>query len=552
MPAEIFQERIAVEILNVDVVVTDKKGRPVEGLGRDDFELRVDGQEVPIANFYSVSATGTPMPALQAADEAAGDEDETSSPVEDPLQLVVYFDSFYLTPQSRKRVLRDMPVFLERQVAAGARVMLVQRAEAPRILTPFTTDLGELEAGLARVEEEPAGGLRQRAARSSVQRSIEDVYRKCEESAYLVPCVDCFEQMVELARLYSAEAIQERRSAMSALGALVNALSVLEGKKALLHVSDGIQQQTGVDVFFYIGDKLCPERRQDLQVYDTHQDVNDLNALVSRANASRVTLYTLEAAGLRNFSSASAENADFRFTPSPLNDQIRFANLQGTLYYISNETGGKAILNANQFAPDLEKLTSEFRTYYSLGYQPRHPGGGETHRVSVKVEKGGYQVRYRRSILHKKPEQQLADRALGAVMFNVTENPLAAQIRTGSPSPGSDGRLSVPIDIAVPVEKLTLVPQDGARLGRLSVVVAAPDEKGKETEIRKKDIDVHLPLESTGDAAEVYRFGVVVELAPGEYNLGIGIWDEVGATGSFLSLQVEARAESESSAEAAD
>ena len=60
-PESIFQDTIGVEIVNIDVVVTDKKGHAVEGLTRDDFELRVDGEKVPIANFYAVVAnTATP------------------------------------------------------------------------------------------------------------------------------------------------------------------------------------------------------------------------------------------------------------------------------------------------------------------------------------------------------------------------------------------------------------------------------------------------------------------------------------------------------------
>jgi hypothetical protein len=35
---------------------------------------------------------------------------------------------------------------------------------------------------------------------------------------------------------------------------------------------------------------------------------------------------------------------------------------------------------------DLDRLTDDFRSYYSLGYQPLCPGGGERHRVSVEVD----------------------------------------------------------------------------------------------------------------------------------------------------------------------
>ena len=49
-----FGEVVEVTIANVEVVVTDSKGQPITGLGRDDFELRVDGVPVAISNFFTV------------------------------------------------------------------------------------------------------------------------------------------------------------------------------------------------------------------------------------------------------------------------------------------------------------------------------------------------------------------------------------------------------------------------------------------------------------------------------------------------------------------
>ena len=49
-------ETVDVNVVNVEVVVTDKKGNPIHGLSQGDFELIEDGRPVEIANFYSVDA----------------------------------------------------------------------------------------------------------------------------------------------------------------------------------------------------------------------------------------------------------------------------------------------------------------------------------------------------------------------------------------------------------------------------------------------------------------------------------------------------------------
>lgn len=535
-PADLFAEEIGVEIVSIDVAVTDKKGRAVEGLTREDFEVRIDGREVEIANFYAVSGTSeTPRAAGEAWEPAVG----AAAAPRDPFHLIVYFDSFYLTPISRKRVLEDLPAFFERALADGARILVAAHVQDLKVLSPFTTDRGELAAALAATAEAPAVGLQQVTAHRLTLQNIQDVYKVCDESPFLDPCIDCLEQMVELARFYSLGVTTERRGAVAALGDIVNALSVLEGRKAVLYLSDGIQQQPGIDLFYYIGEQLCPHKRQQFQEHYLRQNVEDLNDIVARANASRVTFYALETAGARNFSSASAEYADSFFKPSPTNDMIRIANLQGTLHYISSETGGKPILNANQLAADLDKLAGEFGTHYSLGYQPQHPGRGLTHRVSVKVSKPGYEVRYRRSFLHKKPEQQLADRALGAVFFAVATNPLEAAVEVQAQSPGEEGRIVVPLEVSVPLSRLILLPREDGRHGRMTVIVAAPDENNDQIAIRRKEIPVSLPLDATPGDGDLYRFGVNVELVPGTYRLGVGIWDDFAAAGSFLNVSVE-------------
>ena len=53
-PSSIFGETIDVRVVNVEVVVTDRQGNRVTGLGPGDFRLRVDGKDVPIEYFTEV------------------------------------------------------------------------------------------------------------------------------------------------------------------------------------------------------------------------------------------------------------------------------------------------------------------------------------------------------------------------------------------------------------------------------------------------------------------------------------------------------------------
>ena len=77
--ADVFAAGVDVEVVNVDVVVSDRQGRPVTGLGPEDFELRVDGESVAVRYFAA------PAPA-------------EARPRERPLYLAIYLDRAFLRP----------------------------------------------------------------------------------------------------------------------------------------------------------------------------------------------------------------------------------------------------------------------------------------------------------------------------------------------------------------------------------------------------------------------------------------------------------------------
>src|SRR5215203_2242021 len=63
--------RTGVDLVTVDVVVLDGKGRPVEGLGRDDFTISEDGRRQDISEFQAVAVSRPVGPG--AADVISGE-----------------------------------------------------------------------------------------------------------------------------------------------------------------------------------------------------------------------------------------------------------------------------------------------------------------------------------------------------------------------------------------------------------------------------------------------------------------------------------------------
>src|SRR5918994_577479 len=64
-PAEVL--RVFTELVQTDVMVFDKQGRFVNGLTKDNFELKIDGKPKPIAFFETITSGSASEEAQLAA-----------------------------------------------------------------------------------------------------------------------------------------------------------------------------------------------------------------------------------------------------------------------------------------------------------------------------------------------------------------------------------------------------------------------------------------------------------------------------------------------------
>src|SRR5262245_50162579 len=132
---ETFTDEIEVSLVNLEVVVADRKGKSVSGLTKDDFQVLEDGKPVEVTNFYAETAS------------ASGSAEPRS--IDQRLSLVVFVDDYNTEPESRNSILNGLTEFLTHSVSPGDQVMLVRFGRSLEVRKPFTTDVG---AVLAEVE----------------------------------------------------------------------------------------------------------------------------------------------------------------------------------------------------------------------------------------------------------------------------------------------------------------------------------------------------------------------------------------------------------------
>ena len=523
-----FVDVVNVDVVNVDVFVTDRSGKPITGLTKEDFEILEDGRPVSITHFYAEheeeGAVQRPtLPAPPGSAAAAAEE----VPEEQRLYLVVYVDNFNIRPFNRNRVFARLREWLNANVRAEDRVMLVSYNRTFKQRVPFTTDPRLIAGALLEMEKETGFAIH----RDSERRQLIEEIEEAEHIGAVMGSV----------RTYASSYYNDLMFTIDAMKDFVASLGGLPGRKALVYVSDGIPQTPGEDIYYLLSEKF-QDSSSVLMGAREFDAARRFSELANQANGNRVTFYMIDAAGLRTMTAASAEQRTAG--ASTFVDSQNIHNLQAPLRMLAEETGGRAIVNTNDVGPQLANITRDLRTYYSLGYQPAHQGDGRFHRIEVKLENRarGMQVRHRSGYRDKSTEQRMSDATMASLLFGELSNPLGVDLEFGTMSPREDGNVLVPIHLRIPLDKVTLLPQQESHVARLRVYVAAADADGGISPVQSAQLPIAVPSADLEQARlKGWGYEVSLLMRPGQHRVSIGVRDELGGVSSYVAGAVFVR-----------
>ena len=510
-----FSDSVEVNLVNLDVYVTDRKGNPVTGLTQADFEITEDGRSVEITNFLAVEML--PSGELKGAENA------------DPLHLVFYLDNRSMVPSHRARVLTDVRTFLEQDFPGDPSFMLATHGRSLEVAVPATKDRSLILRALDGSAED-ATGIDRVIERSRGESSMRDIYETCENIPRCDPCTDVFEEMLNYAREYATRSDERVESSVGSLARFVASLGGLPGRKAVVYLSSGMEQRPGMDMFELLLEReFCPDREREVTgaVYE-YDRTSSFNGLAAHANANRVTFYALDTAGARP-------------SRGSRRDQGHISNQQSGLFLISNETGGEAIFNANRPLEDLEDMKADLSNYYSIAYRATERVLGPSQLIDVRLNKrGNHRVRYRRAIRAKTLEERLAERLMATLLLGMEDNPLEATVEFGELEPKGKKEFRIPVEIEVPSDKLLQLADGSSVESRLRLVMTARDERNRGTIVGEQKIE--LTRHDMALNGENLSYIVNLDLPEGEYRLAIGIRDDVARVASFLRRPLEVKA----------
>ncbi len=536
-PAEIprLTESIDIRVINVDVVVTDKKGNPVRNLAKDEFELYENGVPKPISNFYEVEGSkprnvvNAPAPGAQAQPAPApAPAPREETPENLRRRVIFYIDNLSLQPFNRNRVFKAMKAFAQEILRPGDEAMIATFNRSMKIRVPFTRDATQIQQTLDVIAGESALGLSNRSEARDVQKRIQDS--------------TSYDDAVASARSYAESVNHDLRQSVESLNALMSTLAGVEGKKILVLTTEGFQMQPGREMFYMI-DEVGREKgwaaggtMLEGMSFDA---ASQIQTVAKTANANGITLYAIHAGGLGAMNEGMTAEND-RATPHVVT-QTAISNSTESLQLMADMTGGLASINTNNYTKAFHDIASDLDSYYSLGYRAGTERVDRQRSLEVRVRNRNYIVRARQTFVEKSTFAEMSDRVVANLLYNTKSNDLHIVVITGTPK-ASDDLFRVPVEIHIPMESLTLLPQGESYMGGFSVYVAVANKEGDMSDVARQSHQIRVPQSDIKNVnGKYYTYSLDLLMEPGPNRISVGVIDEVSSTTGFDRQQVVAR-----------
>jgi VWFA-related protein len=461
----VFGEQIDVRVVNIEIVVTDKQGNRVAGLGPRDFVLKVDGKQVPVEYFSEVRGGQAISPEAAGQDQAPVPGLPSLAPGSSVgTSYLVFIDDFFSFAPRRNEVLRTLKDQLTLLGPDDRMAIVAYDGKSVTMLSSWSNSSRVLGRALEQAVGRESYGF-QRLAELRSFESSQRITNSVGASAR-----SAFAQQLDLEELSFAEHLGEQVSRVVAASvSTLRGFASPPGRKVMLLLSGGWPYSPAD---FAINNPNRPVVNRDVP---TGEEL--LRPLTDTANRLGYTVYPVDVPGVEN-NGPDASLAE----PTVTGLNIREQEVHGSLEYVAAQTGGRALLNAMR-EKALPTASEDTRSYYWLGFTPTWQKNDQRHKVAVEVTRPGLKVRSRESFLDLSRRSEVSMMVESAMLFGNAPGASPMPMQVGKPVKSGRREMQVPITLAIPADLITVVPMDGKQVSELELRVAAVDTNGDRSEV---------------------------------------------------------------------
>lgn len=486
--------RTGVDVIAVDVAVTNGRGQPVEDLLAPDFVVRIDGQPRRVVSAELVKID------VEAARREVDPFDPVFTTNQTPRNgrlILLAIDQLHVRTGGARNVLQAAARFVDNLSPADRVAFVAYPPPGPAV--DFTHDRLRVKNAMnlvvgAQSRDVTRLNIGLREAVDIVERSDDRVFfnvvtRECQGLRGIARD-ECEREVLSAAQQIMQRLKADREQSLGMLREIMLELARIEGPKTLVLMSEGL----------------------------ILSDPTDLNDIVRLAGLGRVTVNVLlldpGAVDVTRASRPTTGREDRQLESGGLADLA--SATRGRLYNIIG-TGDNVF----------ERIASETSAFYLLGVEEAAGDrDGNRHRIDVEVRRQGLTLHSRRAFVlssaaeaGRTPEEHLAD-ALRSP-FAVAELPMRATTFVTQDPASTKVRLMVAAEVGTP----------GAPPAEYAMGYAVYDRDGKAVgafgerkTLSRADDRPTAPLE----------YITTILLEPGTYYLRLAAVDGEGRRGSVL------------------
>jgi VWFA-related protein len=507
----------------VDVVVTDKKGRPITDLNAEDFKIEENGKSQKVAVFTSPGANNvavTPAPAgiLSNRPENVGTAhvptvlilDATNSP---------FKDQAYARYQMLKYV-------TERGQGVG-QMAVVTLTDRLHVLQQFTSDPQILMMAFKNFRpQEPILRANATAPMSAAPPNIEGPGTGAANAIALAQG-----ELASFSAFQSSYELDHRTViTIEAMRSLARMLGGLQGRKNVVWLTAGLPfdllpEDRGISEEQMLADLPGQGRQRPVGVNaagtmaarQRELHANEIREVESRLANANIAIYPVDVRGLVGGAEGAASvstghsgdpnGARLAVEELSLSSNVEIS--QEAMKEVAAETGGRVYINQNEILQGVVLAAADEKASYTIGYYPENKKwDGKYRHIKVKVARDGAEARCRQGyfaidpaqIKGGNPEQELSS-AL-ELRAPATQVLFMAQAR-----PTELGKMQV----VFLVDAHTLSAEDAGGNKRINVNLYANvyDSKGKFLMTRGTKIDRAF---DAGTYQQILEKGIMVPL----------------------------------------
>lgn len=522
-----FAETVDVRLVELEAVVT-RRGERVQGLTREDFELRVDGEPVEIELFSEVRDGAVVDGQAPNAGPLAGLRSM-------PTYFLLFVDDYFSLPNRRDQTLRSLKKQLTQLGPDDRLAVVAYDGKRVTTLTSWERDGERLNAALDAAAQRPAYGLQRRSEWRQTQDRRPRRPSSSDSSFAGIGFAGVTPSNPAQLELETDLAFKVSRVADAAASSL-RAFAGAPGRRVMLLLSGGLPGLSAYGLPSRVG------LFNNLERLEVAQDGRRLlRPIVEAANLLGFTLYPMDIGGLSSLSGTAEAGTIYqsRLQRRRLADED--FSLQDSLYFLADETGGLPVRRGGRHTV-LRQVAEDTATYYSLAFsrpsRPGQDGKREDHlyRIELKVKSSGHRVRARRSFADLSRSTLLSFQVESAHQFDVPlpkAGPLDADL--GALETVGVGWVQVPLTVRIPTRDLPLLPTADGLQARLELRVAASDGRGRRAEIGVVPVDITFA--DAGEVKDTAQWTTSLKLRKRDHRLLVVLYDPVGDT--LLSKRLE-------------